>query len=75
MTNNPDHFYRGAHVKMSEEGARQFPRRTDRVGRVISPYPRDQIVGVRWNGLKTPERLHIDFLERLTEQLGPDKET
>ncbi len=61
QAHNPDHYRDGTRVIPSMEATKQAIGR--HVGTVVSRYPNEQIVTVKWNGKSRPERWHVDLLD------------
>ena len=55
---------KGDPVVISEKGLSVRPKHAGKRGVVLSPRPRLDCVTVKWEHLKTPERLHVTFLAR-----------
>lgn len=68
MSNSPDHFPKGTRVRLSKLGAEQRVARLGCEGWIKSPYPINQMVTVAWDYMKSPMRLHVDFLDPIVMQ-------
>ena len=62
MPNNPDHYTQGTRVKLNDTAQAQGLRPQRGTGVVVSPYPLNQCVFVRWPTKRAPDCFHVDLL-------------